>query len=197
MPVSIFRPARVSWHSRTGAWSATDLLSQVLRACLRLGSAPELDWQIDIVPVDYVSRAIVYLSLRESSLGRAFHLVHPRPVSWAEVIERLSDCGCPLQTLPLAEWRARLAETPDPALAPLHALTSGWRAELPETERAQAASRFDSRQTREALAGTPISCPPIDHRLLEAYLKRLANPGLPSVSPPPAQRRTGAPDSAL
>ena len=177
MPVSIFRPARVSWHSRTGAWSATDLLSQVLRACLRLGSVPELDWQIDIVPVDYVSRAIVHLSLRESSLGRAFHLVHPRPVSWAELVERLNDCGCPLPTVPLAEWRARLAETPDPALAPLHALTSGWRAELPETERAQAASRFDSRQTREALAGTPISCPPIDDRLLEAYLKRIAHPG--------------------
>jgi thioester reductase-like protein len=46
---------------------------------VQLGSAPDIDIRDNIVPVDYVSKAIVHLSQQEESLGKTFHLVHPKP----------------------------------------------------------------------------------------------------------------------
>ena len=53
-PVSIYRPGRITGHSRTGVGNNDDLFSRLLKACVQLGQVPELDaaFVTDIVPVD-------------------------------------------------------------------------------------------------------------------------------------------------
>jgi amino acid adenylation domain-containing protein/thioester reductase-like protein len=182
-PVCIYRPGRITGHSRTGVGNNDDLFSRLLKACVQLGQVPELDdaFVTDIVPVDYVSQALAHLSLQESSLGRVFHLVHPRPIEWRRVIEWIGELGYPLETIPHDVWiaeRNRLgAISEDPMTA---ALSSS-----PVTEPGGSLlrpPRFECRNTLDGLEGTPIVCAPVDRRLLETYFSYWIQSG---YLPPP------------
>src|SRR5262249_22556396 len=86
LPASVYRFGRATWHSQTGVWNPNDALRHVLETCLRLGSVPDVDANLDLVPVDYLAAAIVALSQQERSAGRAFHLLSPQEISWRELV---------------------------------------------------------------------------------------------------------------
>merc|ERR1711988_1272912 len=58
IPVRIYRPGRITGHSRTGVTSVEDFMCRFLKGCLQAGCAPELDWPLDMNPVDYVAAAV-------------------------------------------------------------------------------------------------------------------------------------------
>ncbi|MBL8103446.1 MAG: amino acid adenylation domain-containing protein, partial [Anaerolineales bacterium] len=62
IPYAIYRPGLVSGHSVSGAWNNDNLISSMTRACILLRSVPTLDVMVNIVPVDFVTSAIVQLS---------------------------------------------------------------------------------------------------------------------------------------
>ena len=141
LPVAIYRPGRVAGDSRTGMWKPDQMLIESLQAVLELGSVPRVsdDVPFDLVPVDYVARAIVCLSRQPESLGKAFHLVNPQPTSWREFVGRLGDLGSPLQELEPERWLAELSQfarsTPTSFLNPLlPVLSQGLSARLANME---------------------------------------------------------------
>jgi myxalamid-type nonribosomal peptide synthetase MxaA len=183
LPVCIYRPHRVTGHSRTGAWNADDLVCRVVKACVQLGIVPDLEAEVEMVPVDYVSRAIVHLSRQSGSVGKAFNLVNPHTVPLSELIAWIRSIGYRLEVLPHAEWQARTFEAarhaPENALYPIAHLVSERVADeltsLREEMRSLRLPRFDCRNALAGLAGTSIACPAVDPPLLArsfAYLVR-------------------------
>lgn len=77
LPVTIYRPSVVVGNSQTG-WARRFLgVYQVLRWIDRgqLSSLPcRADFELDIVPADYVADAIVTLAHLDGSVGKTFHL---------------------------------------------------------------------------------------------------------------------------
>jgi thioester reductase-like protein len=77
LPVTIYRPTVVVGNSQTG-WARRFLgVYQVLRWIDRgqLTALPcRADFELDIVPADYVAEAIVLLAGRAESAGKTFHL---------------------------------------------------------------------------------------------------------------------------
>src|SRR5262249_27067998 len=62
--VTVYRPGIISGRRDTGAWApAHDHLLLMLKGCLQMGAAPERPLSIDMTPVDFVSEALVKLSL--------------------------------------------------------------------------------------------------------------------------------------
>jgi amino acid adenylation domain-containing protein/thioester reductase-like protein len=110
LPIAIYRPGRVAGDSRTGMWKPDQIFIESLNAVLELGSVPRVshDVPFDLVPVDYVARAIVCLSGQPESVGKAFHLVNPQPTSWWAFVRRFGDLGLPLQELEPEDWHAEL-----------------------------------------------------------------------------------------
>jgi amino acid adenylation domain-containing protein/thioester reductase-like protein len=170
LPVCVYRPGRISGHSQTGVSNPNDLFARVMKISIESGELPQLDRSLvtDLVPVDYVSQALVHLSMRESSVGRVFHLVNPHPIAWQGFIDLIGELGYPLRQVPystwVANWKRALEKTGNHPLAGLD-LTSvigsdGSWLQLPV---------FDSRNTVEGLRGTAIVCPAIDARLLATY----------------------------
>jgi thioester reductase-like protein len=107
IPVAVYRPGRISGDSRTGVWMADSQFIQSLQTILDLGSWPDVEMLVpyELVPVDYVAQAIVHLSHQPESLGKAFHLVNPQPVSLPELVDKLGDLvGVPLQKLSAERW---------------------------------------------------------------------------------------------
>jgi amino acid adenylation domain-containing protein/thioester reductase-like protein len=173
IPVAIYRPGRLTGHSQTGASNASDLLDIVIQACVRLGAAPDLDLLVDMVPVDFASAALVSLAGRPESLGKTFHLGHPRPITWRRLVAALASFGYPLRVLPYESWTAALRQYATHRQAG-RALLSAAGLSLPELREALGA-HYDCGATLDALAMEP---PAIDDALLRAGFAHLVRTGL-------------------
>ncbi len=168
IPVAIYRPGLVSGASTTGAWNTDDMMSTLARACVAIGLAPDLDVMVDVVPVDYVSSAIVHLSRQPGTLGKVFHLSNPHPLPYHELIETARSLGLPVQTVAFDRWRDELIRR---ASVPSE---DGWLPFLPLIEEVDESQvfmpPFDCRNTLDGLAGSTVTCPPVGAELLGTYL---------------------------
>ena len=52
----------LSGESKNAYWNPADFNFLMLVGCLAVGKAPNVDWLIEMTPVDFVSKAIVQLT---------------------------------------------------------------------------------------------------------------------------------------
>ncbi|HEX2189075.1 MAG TPA: thioester reductase domain-containing protein, partial [Longimicrobiaceae bacterium] len=202
LPVSIYRPGIVTGDSRTGICATHDFIWRFTRACVEMESVPAMDGLSDVAPVDYVSAAIVALSLRPGSAGRTFNLVHPEGVRWSDVWASARRFGYGLEQLPLRRWHERMmADVEADEEHPLRAFVARFPplppprpgeedeppAEMPE-------SRFDCAHTLRGLEGTGVACPPADDRLLHRYFEYFVGVGFLPPAPAPQEGWAAAAD---
>jgi amino acid adenylation domain-containing protein/thioester reductase-like protein len=108
LPVTIYRSGYISGHSTTGMTSLNDALLMLIKGCIELGFAPDLKEKITILPVDFVSKAIVKLSLAAAGHSSVFHLDHPVGMMWTDLVAWLNDYGYELKIIPMADWKLML-----------------------------------------------------------------------------------------
>ncbi len=165
VPWQIYRPSIVIGHSRTGE---TDRISgpyyffRLLRMAAQLPRilplvVPKLG-ETNMVPVDFVARALDHIVHRPTTPGATYHLVDPRRQSTADVLNLFADeAGAP----------HLLQAMPRPTHEMMHRLPGvGWalshlgvpREVLEDNE---FSCWFDNRSTAAALADTDIRVPPL------------------------------------
>jgi thioester reductase-like protein len=181
-PATVHRPSLIGGSSVTGAWNRGDLLCRLIKECIETRSLPgDLDIELDFSPVDYVSRSIVHLSLRPSSVGRAFHLQSPRPLRLEALGEILRSLGYEVEPLPYGAWIGRIERRPQGPLYPLLPfLARRWCPEgITYVELAQRTHRprFACEDTRSALSDAGIECPSLEASLIRRYLDWLIATG--------------------
>ncbi|MCH9680222.1 MAG: SDR family oxidoreductase [Deltaproteobacteria bacterium] len=93
LPTTIYRPAIVAGHSRTGVAAKADgpyYIVQLLLAMPRwlpmLHVGPSRA-TFNMVPVDFVVEAMVRLSRQEQTVGQVFHLADPNPCTARELMD--------------------------------------------------------------------------------------------------------------
>ena len=214
LPVSIYRPALISGHSRENDFNQEDLLSLLIRGCVRMGAAPDLDWTLDVLPVDQVARRIVALSPETGT----FHLKHPNPRHWRECVLWMRMYGYPLTLVPFAAWTHQLEADVDSMaargerhpLAPLRrffvdrpdgcgGLTLPQLYEDVRRTRALSAvtdRRLEEARRAEGKRGAAGECPALDGSLLDHYFASFRSRGHLAAPPAPIGVRAGSPDSA-
>ena len=137
-----------------------------------MGSIPDLDMSVDMTPVDYVSQAIVSLSLNSSQTS-PFHLCNPAPVHWRWLCQHLQILGYTLDYLNYSEWKeqllAKVFHAPEHPLYPLLPILLK-EAELEDVIKQTRLLQFDAQNTQQGLKDTLIKCPPINEELLRTYL---------------------------
>ncbi|MBN1219683.1 MAG: thioester reductase domain-containing protein [Anaerolineae bacterium] len=184
LPVSIYRPGIITGHSQTGVCNTGDFISKMLKGFVEFESAPELDLSLDLVPVDYVSQAIVYLSRQEALLGKIFHLVNPQPVALSHIVDWARAHGYHLQQIPYSQWLEKPKHYQESVL---HAFLPFLTKRVTEEQLAiqeiyTKRPAFDQRHTSEGLAGSGIVCPVVDTRLLDTYFTYFIDSGF--IDPP-------------
>jgi thioester reductase-like protein len=174
LPVRTYRPPLIAGHSRSGLWHQDDLLHRLLRGCLELGQAPDIEWELDLVPVDYVADAVTAMAWQLPDAGRCLHLHHPEPLLLADVLGGLIDRGAPLELVPMARWLEALEGQPGNPLHPIRAFFSRrWGEDqltYPELNRAGVRARPASALTVAALAERGVVCPRFD-QLIDPYAR--------------------------
>jgi thioester reductase-like protein len=190
LPVTIHRAPFITGDRRTGAWNSDDFICRLVRGIVALGVMPDLAATMDIVPVDYVARAIVRVALEPVSPARVFHLAPREPVPWTRLAGWLAQRGYSVGKEPYADWLARLPAlrgTEHP-LAPFIPLflekTTQGRATVLEVFLQSVHSRLDSNATTAVVSNFGITTPVIDGDLWNTYLAALERDGmLPDPTP--------------
>jgi pyochelin synthetase len=190
LPVSIYRPSLIVGHQQTGAGNAQDLMFRMIKGCFQLGIAPDLDLSFNIVPVDYVSGAIVHLSTKPETLGNTFHMVNPHHIAiqWKQIVQWLQELDYELSIIPYAQWLPALQlhceDVVDNALHPLLPvfLSIG---NSPATALLSHETLFDCQNTLTGLADTMLTCSTIDVHWLRKYLAFFGDRGIVPLSKPP------------
>ena len=181
VPWRIYRPAIVLGHSETGAMDEIDGPYYFFPLLKRLRDslpqwAPLLGVDLgdtNVVPVDYVARAIVHLAHQRGLDGRTFHLINRDPQFTVEVINTLATAAkAPRFAVPV---QPRFVRALPPSLAPINLLTSLLRTPAAQPALDQTIGRlgippevlghlslpstFASRHTEQALADSDVECP--------------------------------------
>jgi NAD(P)-dependent dehydrogenase (short-subunit alcohol dehydrogenase family) len=191
----VYRPAIVVGDSQTGEMDKVDgpyyffptmkLMRDRLPAWLPLVGVDLGD--TNVVPVDYVAKAIDHLAHLPDRDGEAFHLVNPEPQPVAEMVNlfcaaagapqfltpvdrRMTRSGplslVPRRLRPLALANAVVKSAPAQALLDLTVGRAGIPAEV--LAHSSFTAEFDSRRTGKALSGSGIGVPD-----LESYARTL------------------------
>jgi thioester reductase-like protein len=173
LPACIYRVGRIMGHSVTGInGNLSDFLCSLLRGCLRLGQYPLSETPVNLVPVDYVSQALVALGQSFSETGewgKTLHLLNPQTIPWNHLCEALQREGYQLEGVTIDRWlvslQSAIDQDPDDALfasllllmsAPVHILSPK--------------APIDARQALGLLEGLNLPCPAIDEVLLQRYV---------------------------
>jgi thioester reductase-like protein len=178
IPVSIYRPGRITGHSETGICNTDDFFCRMLKGCIQLRSAPDLQATVEMIPVDFVSKAIVHLSMWPDSASKVFHLLNPHPIHFDALVAWLHAYGYPVQLVAPRQWQEQLIDAVranhDNALRPLIALIDDERT----TEEAfiqggiaeqEPRPALDAQNTISGLADISLIFPPVDETLLKTY----------------------------
>ncbi len=177
IPAGIYRPGLISGDSTTGVFNSDDLMSSLAQACITTGMLPMMDVMVDIVPVDYVSRALVYISLNAPFTGQAYHLTNPQRIHYSAVIESMRSYGFDGEHKSYADWSAALGKLAEDAGQSME----GWGTFLPLLEEADATMaylpEFDCTNALTAIADTDIVCAPVSDALLKRYLDYFVESG--------------------
>ena len=183
-PWRVYRPGIVVGHSETGEMDKVDGPYYFFKLIRRLrGTVPE--WmpmpgiegrEINLVPVDFVARAMDHIAHLDGLDRRAFHLTDPKPKTAGEVIDIFARAAhAPQSSIRLP---AGLVDLASPFVKAAAALPPGDLVTdrvlrdfgIPRSVLTYVnyPTSFDSRGAQAALAGTHIRVPPI-----EAYADKL------------------------
>ena len=183
-PWRVYRPGIVVGHSETGEMDKVDGPYYFFKLIRRLrGTVPE--WmpmpgiegrEINLVPVDFVARAMDHIAHLDGLDRRGFHLTDPKPKTAGEVIDIFARAAhAPQSSIRLP---AGLVDLASPFVKAAAALPPGDLVTdrvlrdfgIPRSVLTYVnyPTSFDSRGAQAALAGTDIRVPPI-----EAYADKL------------------------
>jgi len=190
LPVTISRPSFISGHSETGEFNPDDILARVVAGCVRMRTAPDLDWVLDCTPVDVVARQILDLANQPG----VFHLRHPAARHWRECVLWLRLYGYDVSLVPYHAWLRQLDRETCPGGDPSHPLrplrsfflshvADSSALTLPEVMLGTRGASHNVASTTH----TSVKYPPLDASLLQRYCDAFVASGhLPA---PPSRGR--------
>jgi NAD(P)-dependent dehydrogenase (short-subunit alcohol dehydrogenase family) len=183
-PWRVYRPGIVVGNSESGEMDKIDGPYYFFKLIRRLrGTVPE--WvpmpgiegrEINLVPVDFVARAMDHIAHLDGLDGRAFHLTDPNPKTAGEVIDIFARAAhapqasvrLPAGLVDLAVPFLKAAASVPPSDIVIDRVLADFGVPRSVLTYINYPTQFDSRGAQAALAGTDIRVPP-----LEAYADKL------------------------
>jgi thioester reductase-like protein len=161
LPTTVYRPSIVVGESATGATQKYDGLYFMIRWLLRqprvaimpvVGDTTKVE--VNVVPLDFVATAVAYLGDLPGSEGKVYQLTDPRPLTVAELLDKLA------RALRRTVIRLRLPPGAVEAVVDRVPGVSRW-VQLPSQvfDYLSHPTRYRSAETQAALEGSGIVVP--------------------------------------
>nr|AZL87950.1 aspergillic acid non-ribosomal peptide sythetase-like (NRPS-like) (AsaC) [Aspergillus sp. 'korhogoensis'] len=160
LPAIVFRPGFIMGDSLRGKGNCDDFMCRVFIGSIKLGYRPILPNQSKImIPVDFITTAMLHITSNPYNFGRTFHLVPQTPeedtdieTSW----NMLKELGYDLKAVEYKDWLEILSKDKDlltnPLLPMLPVLQEPVRKHLTRWELYEDMATYDVTNTRRSLA---------------------------------------------
>src|SRR5258706_8747086 len=198
----IFRPGQIYGDSITGAYPHSEtqvsgLFYDLFKTAMDTRVMPESYIHYDVVPVDYVSRGIVALSAGVENFFDVYHLINPDAKTFAQVMGLLQELGYPIDLLPEEIYKQKLrrgeiTKNGEPYASTMLKAFSLWY--FTSKISFYGSAMTDCEYTRAQLEKLGVTCPPINRKLMETYVRAGVREGyFPSPSHGDLQNAARAP----
>jgi amino acid adenylation domain-containing protein/thioester reductase-like protein len=178
LPLITFRLGYATSHSKTGVSASYQWWGRLVKTCISSGTVPNLrDLREGLTTVDYMTRAIAYISRNPQALGHKFNLIHESSnnltlKAFFHLLEHYF--GYRFRLMPYHDWLAQWEHDKD---APLYPLLSLFRDNMVDGQSTvqlyQDTYQWDCSNVKQFLAGSGIEEPRFTQQELRSYLQRL------------------------
>ncbi|KAF1922747.1 acetyl-CoA synthetase-like protein [Didymella exigua CBS 183.55] len=111
----VLRIGQLVGDSKVGEWNTTEGIPLMIQTAVTLGALPQLDEEMNWLPVDYAARIILDVCKPERAAARAsnpdlvYHVLNPARFHWTrDMLPALSEAGLEFESLPTDQWMDRL-----------------------------------------------------------------------------------------
>lgn len=177
LPIYIYRPAWILGQENTGIVEANNNhLLLLLKGCIQMNAAPDWNIELNIVPVDFVSKLIATVGCSKNNLSGIFNLGNDSYIKWIDLIEILTYHFPNLQVVSEKEWRAKLYTLDEGnamfELLPIYLHSSqDWVVNLGKI------CHLTHKNTNTAISKLGSSYPKVDRVLIDKYIHYLLRAG--------------------
>ncbi|XP_077966537.1 uncharacterized protein LOC120348546 [Styela clava] len=190
LPATIYRPGNVSGDRVNAGWNSSDFNLLVIRASILTGVWPDINWSVEMTPVDFLSNAIVQLSQNFSiAMHKVFHLVNPKAIDSSVLFFMICAAGYELQMVKFDDWCDAVEGMDEKLVAPG---TPSPRSMLGPITQSKDTSLFSFVTTYDNAVFNKVmktllkqEYPTLNQNLIDHYLKNLSRRKL---IPPPKPR---------
>ncbi len=180
LKAAVYRPGDIT-GAANGIWDVNDMISRMIVSAIQMQAIPFTAYRFHMTPVDYVGKALIYISRKEECFGHAFNLINPRDQGFATVIGYIRNCGYRVRYISFRVWKVRLkrADASDNAMALLESLFENGSGRNPSLVRHFVGLDpvYDRSNTRMLLGGSGIKCRPVDQKMMAAYINYFRSQG--------------------
>ncbi len=177
---AIYRPGDIT-GAANGIWELNDMISRMMVSTVQMEGIPFVGYRFHMTPVDYVAKALVYISRKDECFGHAFNLINPQDQPLPYIVNCIKACGYRVHYIPFRAWKNRIkkADTTENAMVLLECLFEAGNDRNPNLVKRVVGRNpiYDMTNTRLLLGLSGIKCPPIDEKMIGAYLAYFKSQG--------------------
>jgi thioester reductase-like protein len=126
LPVTVHRMGFIANASGDQSMKLSDFIPCLIEDAVRLKCLPSTETQFELVPVDYISRQVVRLSLVPESIGKAFHLTNRDKATTSALVSAIRESGHTIEQVSYEEWKQQIRSDPKCALYPLYPFVASY-----------------------------------------------------------------------
>ncbi|MEK7434812.1 MAG: thioester reductase domain-containing protein [Cyanobacteriota bacterium] len=109
LPVNIYRLGMLSGLGESGIYhKLSEFLPCFLKGSIQIGIFPDIATKIEMVPIDFVVKALVNISKNNEIFGKTYQMNHPDAMTAAGFSNFMNKYGYPVRLLPWDIWKNHL-----------------------------------------------------------------------------------------
>lgn len=178
--INIFRLGLLTGNSYTGKCSNHDYLILFIKGLLEIGSIPNVNYEhltLDVTPVDYAAKVMVYLSLLPRY--QCYHIANTHGFSLAIILDFLIKKGYKIEQVSLKNWLKQVYNISinNQKIAPTYLALCRLISQSQNFSRARTMDlfqatniKFDQTNLTREVYKKNLICPQANQELLEKYL---------------------------
>jgi len=118
--INRYRIGDIKGHSQTGSANLSDFMNSFMKVCIEIGAMPEIGMEFNLIPVDFLCRAMRTLSEMNVGKNCNYQFNNDKILHAKEFIAHLRSLDFDLKLIPRENWLALMADAHASKLDPAY-----------------------------------------------------------------------------